>query len=576
MRKILSLLKPYIIFIVIVIVLTYFQVMINLKLPDYMIKIVNEGIIQNDNDIIYKNGLFMILYTLIGGIFSIIVSFFASRIATGYSKNLRSKIFSKIESFSINEFNKFSTSSLITRSTNDVQQIQMLLIMFFRIVLFAPIMAIGAFLKALNVAPSMSWIIGVAVTIMITLIITLFIIAFPKFQTLQKLVDKINLIARENLTGLRVVRAFNKEAREEEKFNKANIDLTKMNLFVNRLMIFLHPAMILILNFALLSIVWFGGYLIQDGSIQIGDMIAFMQYATQTIMSFLMISVVFIIFSRASASVKRVSEVLDSTSSIKNPKTPVVIDKNIKGKIEFKNVDFSYAGAEKPVLCDINFMALPGQTTAFIGSTGSGKSTLVNLIPRIHDVSKGQVLIDGIDVRDFKLEDLYKMIGYVPQRGILFSGTIKSNIKYGNKNASDSLIKKFADTAQATEFIDKLDEKFESNVAQGGANLSGGQKQRLSIARALAVEPKIFIFDDSFSALDFTTDAKLRKELEKITKNKTVLIVAQRIGTIMNADKIIVLDEGKIVGQGTHKELLKSSKVYREIAYSQLSEKELD
>lgn len=575
MMRLLKYLKPYIWLIIPLVILTYLQVMANLQLPDYMAKIINNGIITEDMNAIYKNGGLMLLVTLGGGLAAVGVGFLASRIATGFARDLRRKVFEKVESFSIAEFNNFSTASLITRSTNDIQQIQMVTIMIFRMVLMAPFMAIGALQNAMNNAPQLSWIIAVAVAALLVIIVFLFIFALPKFKLLQKMVDKLNLVTRENLTGLRVVRAFNNEAVEEKKFDAANKDLMKLNLFVNRLMIILQPFMMLIMNIALVAVIWFGAHLVGDGTVEIGNMMAFMQYAMQVIMSFLMISIIFIMIPRASVSAKRVSEVIETKPTIHDPEHPVKPAENGQGRVEFRDVTFTYPGADSPVLSGINFTAEPGQTTAFIGSTGSGKSTLISLIPRFYDVSAGQVLVDGVDVRELRLKDLYGQIGYVPQKGVLFSGTVKSNIAYGNKDASVRDINKAVSVAQASEFVEKLENGIDSDISQGGSNVSGGQKQRLSIARALAVKPKVYIFDDSFSALDFKTDAALRKALENETKDKTVLIVGQRISTIMNADKIIVLDEGKIVGQGTHHDLIKSNEVYKEIAYSQLSEEEL-
>ncbi len=575
MMKLFKYLKPYIWLIIPLVILTYLQVMANLQLPDYMAKIINEGIITEDMHAIYVNGGLMLLITLGGGIAAVGVGYLAARIATSFARDILQKVFEKVESFSIAEFNKFSTASLITRSTNDIQQIQTVTVMIFRLVLMAPFMAIGALQNAIQNAPELSWIIAVSVVALLAVIIFLFIFALPKFKALQKMVDRLNLVTRENLTGLRVVRAFNNEKVEEKKFDAANRDLMKLNLFVNRLMIILQPFMMLLMNIALVLIVWFGAQLVSSGTTEIGNMMAFMQYATQVIMSFLMISIIFIMVPRASVSAKRVSEVIDTEPTIHDPKYPKKPSHDGHGRVEFRDVTFTYPDADSPVLSGISFTAEPGQTTAFIGSTGSGKSTLISLIPRFYDVSAGQVLVDGVDVRDLRLKDLYGQIGYVPQKGVLFSGTVKSNIAYGNAKASDTDVNQAAKTAQASEFIKKLDGGIDSDIAQGGSNVSGGQKQRLSIARALAVKPKIYIFDDSFSALDFKTDAALRKALEAETKDRTVLIVGQRISTIMNADKIIVLDEGKIVGQGTHRELMKQSKVYKEIAYSQLSDEEL-
>lgn len=575
MIKLFKYLKPYIWLIIPLVILTYLQVVANLQLPDYMAKIINNGIIPEDMSAIYKYGGIMLLITFGGGVAAVGVGYLAARVATGFSRDIRKKVFEKVESFSIAEFNKFSTASLITRSTNDIQQIQMVTIMIFRLVLMAPFMAIGALQNAMQNAPELSWIIITAVAALLGMIGVLFVFALPKFKLLQKMVDKLNLVARENLTGLRVVRAFNNEAVEEAKFDEANKDLMKLNLFVNRLMIILQPFMMLLMNIALVAIVWFGAHLVSDGSVEIGNMMAFMQYAMQVIMSFLMISIIFIMIPRASVSAKRVREVIDTEPTIEDAKKPVQPAKGGHGRIEFRDVTFTYPQADSPVLSGINFTAEPGQTTAFIGSTGSGKSTLISMIPRFYDVSAGQVLIDGIDVRDMRLKDLYGQIGYVPQKGVLFSGTVKSNIAYGNKDADERDVNKAIMVAQASEFVKKLQDGINGNIAQGGANVSGGQKQRLSIARALAVKPKVYIFDDSFSALDFKTDRALRKALETETKGKTVLIVGQRISTIMNAHKIVVLDEGKIVGQGTHSELMKSNDVYKEIAYSQLSDEEL-
>jgi len=549
--------------------------MANLQLPDYMAKIINDGIIGESMDAIYRNGGIMLLVTLGGGIAAVGVGFLATRVATSFARDIRRKVFEKVESFSIAEFNSLSTASLITRSTNDIQQIQMVTLMILRMVLMAPFMAIGALQNAIQNAPELSWIIAMAVGALFVIIVVLFTTALPKFKILQKMVDMLNLVTRENLTGLRVIRAFNKEKTEEKKFDEANTDLMRLNLFVNRLMIILQPFMMLLMNIALVAIVWFGAQLVSDNSIEIGNMMAFMQYATQVIMSFLMISIIFIMIPRASVSAKRVNEVLNTTATIRDPKNPKKPARNGHGRIEFRDVTFTYPDADSPVLSGINFTAEPGQTTAFIGSTGSGKTTLIGLIPRFYDVTAGQVLIDNVDVRDMRLRDLSGQIGYVPQKGVLFSGTVKSNVTYGNKRASTKEIDTAIKVAQASDFVKKLEDGLQSNISQGGTNVSGGQKQRLSIARALAVKPKVYIFDDSFSALDFKTDAKLRKALQKETAGKTVLIVGQRISTIMNADKIIVMDEGKIVGQGTHDELMKHNVVYQEIAHSQLSDEEL-
>ena len=578
MLKLFKYLKPYIWLIIPLIMLIYLQVMANLSLPDLMAKIVDNGIIGGDMNAIIKNGLIMLGVTLGGGVAAVGVGFLSARTATGFARDVRQKVFKKVEGFSIVEFNKFSTASLITRSTNDIQQIQSTTLMILRLVIMAPLMAIGGLQKAMENAPDLSWIIAVAVVSLLVVIIVLFVAALPKFKLLQKMVDKLNLVTRENLTGLRVVRAFNKEKTEENKFNDANTDLMKLNLTVNRMMIIMQPFMNLVMNMALIAIVWFGAHLVSERLIDVGNMMAFMQYATQVIMSFLMISMLFIMIPRASVSAKRVNEVIDTDISIKDPEESKKVKKapgRGSGRVEFRDVTFTYPDAEAPVLSGVNFTAEPGQTTAIIGSTGSGKSTLIDLIPRFYDVSAGQILIDNVDIRDQNLPDLYSQIGYVPQKGVLFSGSIKSNVAYGNPVASAEEIENAIKVSQSKDFVQKKEDGVNASISQGGANVSGGQKQRLSIARALAVKPKVYIFDDSFSALDFKTEAKLKKELKKETKNKTVLIVAQRISTIINADKIIVMNEGKIVGEGTHQELLKNNSVYQEIASSQLSEEEL-
>lgn len=573
MLKLLKYLKPYIFLILLLLGLTYAQVMASLALPDYMAKIVNEGIVNQDLALIWSTGVTMILITLGGALAAVIGRYLSAKIGTGFSKDLRRAVFKKVESFSMEEFNNFSISSLITRSTNDIQQVQMVVIILFRIVLSAPIMGIGAVIKASNMAPSMTWIMGVAVAILLTMIMVLFVVVVPKFKIVQELIDKLNLVTRQNLTGLKVIKAFNTEDYEKDKFDNVNKDLTKINLFVHRVMVIMQPIMMLVFNLTTIAIIWIGAHKIDIGELQIGDMMAFMQYAMQIIISFLMISIIFILLPRASVSAQRISEVLETTLHILDPQKP----KKAKGhgQVVFNNVTFSYPDADVPVLYDISFTANPGETTAIIGGTGSGKSTVVNLIPRFFDVTSGEVLIDGVNVKDIKQKDLRRRIGYVPQKGVLFSGTIESNIKYGKPNATMQEVLKAARIAQADEFISKLENGYNSNVAQGGSNFSGGQKQRLAIARAILLNQDIYIFDDSFSALDFETDYKLREELKTVTKHSTVIIVAQRIGTMLHADKIVVLDNGRIVGIGKHKELLKNCEVYREIANSQLSEKEL-
>lgn len=554
---------------------TYLQVMANLQLPDYMATIINKGIVLQDETLIRDTGLQMLLVTLGGAVCTVIAGYLAAHIGTGFARDVRAKVFTKVEDFSLTEFNKFSTASLITRSTNDIQQVQMVLVMAFRMVLSAPITAVGAVFKAVNLAPSMSWIMALAVACLVTVITILISIALPKFTLLQNLVDKLNLVARQTLTGLRVIRAFNTQKVEEKKFASVNDELTKTNLFVNRLMSLMQPMMMLIFNITAIGIIWVGTHLVSTNNLQVGDMLAFMQYSMQVITAFLMISIMFIMIPRAAVSGKRIEEVLESDSSIKDPANPIKADPKIKGRIEFKEVNFAYPGSDLSVLRNISFVAEPGKTTAIIGSTGSGKSTIINLIPRFYDVTSGQVLIDGVDVRDMLQSELREKLGYVQQKGVLFSGTVKSNISYGKPEITDAAIQMAAQTAQATEFIEKLSDKFDAPISQGGTNVSGGQKQRLSIARALVRKPEIYIFDDSFSALDFKTDAALRKALADQKDDTTVLIVAQRIGTILHADKIIVLDEGQIVGEGTHSQLLKTCEVYKEIAESQLSENEL-
>lgn len=521
-------------------------------------------------------GGIMLIIALIGMIASITVGFLSSRVAASLGRNLRDKVFQKVTSFSNAEFNSYSTASLITRSTNDIQQIQQFTVLLLRMVFYAPILGIGGVLKVLETNTSMAWIVGIGVGAIFILIITLFTVALPKFKIVQKLVDKVNLVMRESLNGSLVIRAFNTQKHEENKFDHANKDLTNTNLFVSRIMVTMMPTMMLIMNMVMLLIVWVGADQINRGTIQVGDMMAFIQYAMQIIMSFLMLSMVSIILPRASVSANRIAEVLDQELLIKDPENPIGFKDNIKGLIQFKNVGFKYSGAEECVIKDISFTANPGETTAFIGSTGSGKSTLINLIPRLYDVTEGEITIDGINIKDVLLHDLREQIGFVPQKSMLFSGTIESNLKYGkNYNVDQEHIAKAIEVSQSGEFIKGKEDGLNSEISQGGTNVSGGQKQRLSIARALAKQPKIFIFDDSFSALDFKTDMTLRNAMNKELKNRTILIVAQRINTIRNAEKIIVLDEGRIVGIGTHEELLKDCHVYKQIALSQLSEEEL-
>ena len=526
---------------------------------------------------IFTTGLKMLGLAAVSMASGITIMMLSSRVGAKMAKTLREKIFNKVLKFSTKELREFSTASLITRSTNDVQQIQQLLAMLFRTVVYAPIIGIGGIIKVMTESDSsMAWIIGLAVIVILTVVATLFAVAMPKFKKLQSLIDKLNGVTREILTGKSVIRAFNTEEREEKRFDKANVDLMKANIFVNRTMSIMMPALMLIMNGVSILIIWVGGHNVDQGVMQVGDMLAFIQYSMQIVMSFLMISIISIMLPRASVSANRIVEVIETEPSIKDKETTKKLNPEKRGLVEFKNVSFRYPDADSEILEDINFTCEPGKTTAIIGSTGSGKSTVVNLIPRFYDVTGGELLVDGVNVKDLSQKDLRDAIGFVPQKGVLFSGTIESNIKYSNENMSDEKMLEAAEIAQATEFIEGKPDKYKSEIAQGGSNVSGGQKQRLSIARAVAKDPEIFIFDDSFSALDFKTDAQLREALAKRTKNKTNIIVAQRISTILNADKIIVLEDGKIVGQGTHEELIKNNETYRQIALSQLSEEELN
>lgn len=532
---------------------------------------------QIQTDYILYTGGKMLLIAFVGAVAAISVGYFSAKIGSGISRKLRQDVFNKVQHFSTTEFNKFSTASLITRTTNDIQQIQMVVVMSLRIIVYAPIIGLGALFKVLNSANSMAWIVAVVLMILLVVIIVTFAIVLPKFKIIQKLVDRLNLVMRENLSGMLVIRAFGNEKHSEERFDKANQDTMKVNLFVNRVMSTVMPIMMFVMNCVSLAIVWFGAKQIDLGTLAIGDMMAFMQYAMQIIMAFIMIAMIMVMLPRASVAANRVNEILDMKPSIIDPVEPKQFDENKKGIIEFKDVSFSYPDASEEVLSHISFTAYPGQTTAFIGSTGSGKSTLIQLVPRFYDVTSGEILIDGVNIKEVTQHDLREKIGLVPQKGVLFSGTIGSNIRYGNPQATDEMLDEVCDIAQASEFIQSKPEKYETLIAQGGTNVSGGQKQRLSIARAIAKNPEIYIFDDSFSALDFKTDAALRKALNELCErtNSTVLLVGQRISSIMHASQIIVLDEGKIVGIGTHEELLKTCSIYQEIALSQLSKEEL-
>lgn len=538
----------------------------------------NVGISTDDlqNNYIWNTGIQMLGIALLSMVSAVLVMLLSSRVAANLGRVLRDKVFRKVLTFSNKELNEYSTASLITRSTNDIQQIQQLMTMLFRVVVYAPIIAIGGFTKVLTTTNnSLAWIIGVAILAVLFVVGTLFILVMPKFKKLQTLIDKINEVSREILTGLPVIRAFHKEKKEETRFDEANQKLMKANIFVNRAMSMMMPMLMFIMNSIMVLVIWVGGHSVDQGLLQVGDMMAFIQYLMQIVMSFLMISMVSIMLPRASVSAKRITEVLETEISIQDKPETKALNPEKKGLVEFKNVSFRYPDADTEILEDINFTAKPGETTAIIGSTGSGKSTVVNLIPRFYDVTGGELRIDGVNVKDLSQKELRNIIGFVPQKGVLFSGTIESNIKYADETMSDEKMKEAARIAQATEFISEKENTYQDPIAQGGGNVSGGQKQRLSIARAIAKDPEIFVFDDSFSALDFKTDSNLREALSKTTKNKTVIIVAQRISTILTADQIIVLEEGKVVGKGTHEELMKDNEVYRQIALSQLSEEEL-
>lgn len=579
MIRILKFYRKYTLGIIAVIFLLFGQAMTDLALPDYMSKIINNGILAGDLPYIYIKGIQMLLLSLASIVCACFVSFLASRIGSKIGINIRGAIFEKVSSFSSVEFNQFSTASLITRSTNDVQQIQMVTIMFLRMVALAPMMGIGALVRAYHKSPSLSWTIALALVLILCIMLVIFSITMPRFKRVQKLVDKLNLVMKERLSGVMVIRAFNTQEHEGQRFDDANRELTSLNLFVNRAMVFLMPAMMLIMNFSSILIIWIGAKYVDMGDMLVGDMLAFMQYAIQIIISFLMISMVFIMVPRALVSVQRIVEVLEEETAIVDPAgsglPPEAFNTVSKGVVSFEDVSFRYPDATEYVLSNISFTANPGEVTAFIGSTGSGKSTLVNLIPRFYDVTEGRILVEGADVRRVPQGDLRDKIGYVPQKGVLFSGTVESNLKYGKAEAKAEEVTHAAEIAQALDFIQEKEAGFNHPIAQGGTNVSGGQKQRLSIARALVKKPDIYIFDDSFSALDFKTDYALRQRLREETGHSTILIVAQRINTIRNADKIIVLDEGRIVGMGTHKELMENCQVYQEIALSQMSQEEV-
>ena len=524
---------------------------------------------------ILRTGGTMLIISLIGGISTIATGYFSSKTAAGAAREIRKDVFKKVESFTSAEFNKFSTASLITRSTNDITQVQTVIFMMMRMVLFAPILGIGGIIRAIEKGASMWWLIALAVATLIILIIVVFIVAVPKFKIMQDLIDRLNLVTRENLSGMMVIRAFNKQDDELVRFDKANRDLTDTGLFVARVMVTMMPLMMLIMNGLSLAIIWVGAHQVAESAMQVGDMMAFMQYAMQIVMAFLMMSMMFIFLPRAAVSGDRIADVLETEVEIKDPEAPKTFEQPVRGKIEFRDVSFRYPDAKEDVIQDISFSAKPGQTTAFIGSTGCGKSTVINLIPRFYDVTEGSILLDGLDIRDVRQSDLRDTIGFVPQKGTLFSGTIESNLLYADQDASPEVVREALDIAQASEFVFDDEKGLESEISQGGTNVSGGQRQRLAIARALVKKPPIFIFDDSFSALDFKTDSTLRRELKDKTGESTVLIVTQRVATVKNADQIIVLDKGRVVGKGTHQELMKTCETYQEIASSQLSEEEL-
>lgn len=534
------------------------------------------NMVKYQNQYLIQIGGIMLVITFISGVCAITVSFISARVGAGFARNLRRKTFKKIESFSNVEFDKFSTASLITRTTNDITQIQMVLIMVMRIVFYSPLIALGGVYKVAQTDSSLSWVTAFAIGAVIAMILIIFVIVLPKFKVIQKLVDKLNLVSRESLTGLLVVRAFNTQKHEEDKFDMTNEELTRVNVFVNRVTQFMWPAMMLIMNVSSLLIIWFGALEVDAGTMMVGDMMAYMQYTIQIIFAFMMVSFTFIMIPRASVSAKRVAEVLETEPAIQDPKQPKKFGEEKNGEVVFKNVSFKYPGAEDYALENINFTAHNGQITAFIGSTGAGKTTLINLIPRFYDVTEGSITVDGIDVREVTQHDLRERIGYVPQKAMLFSGSIESNLTFAKEDATAADMNKATEIAQATNFIESKEEGMQTHIAQGGANVSGGQKQRLSIARAVIKDSEVFIFDDSFSALDFKTDAALRRSLGENMSDATLLIVAQRVSTIINADQIIVLDEGKVVGKGTHKELLKTCSVYKDIADSQLTKEELE
>ena len=575
MKTLIRSLKQYWGYVLLAIALLYLQAQCDLALPDYMSKIVNTGIMNGDIPYIWKTGGVMMLVSLAGAACSISMGYFAAKVAANVGADLRKGVFGKVQSFSNAEFDHFSTASLITRTTNDITQIQMLLVMAIRMVFYAPILGIGGLIKALDESTSMTWIIGAAILAMLAVIITAFIVVMPKMQSMQKLIDRLNLVSRENLEGMLVIRAFNTQRFEEKRFDNANRDLANTSLFVNRSMASMMPLIMLIMNLTTVFIVWIGAHEVSAFSMNIGSMMAYMQYAMQIIMSFMFLAMMFIIIPRAVVSANRVQEVLDRKETVLDRENPEKFPALFQPVIEFQGVTFRYPGSEDNVLTDISFTAKPGNTTAFIGATGAGKTTIVNLLMRFYDVTSGSVRISGKDIRDVTKHDLREKIGYVPQKSLLFSGTIRDNIAYADETMPASSVEKAAEIAQATEFITEKEEQYDAHISQGGTNVSGGQKQRLSIARAIAKNAPIYVFDDTFSALDLKTDRRLREAIARELKSSTILLVAQRVSTIMYADQIVVLDHGKVVGIGSHKELLKSCEIYYEIASSQLSAEEL-
>ncbi len=575
MIKIYKNLKKYSVWIILIVIFIFIQSMATLWIPNITADIINNGVIKQDIPYIWQNGFKMLAVASVSMVATIIASLLASRVGVGLGRDLRNKVFRKVEEFSLHEFDTLSTASLITRTTNDVQQVQVVTIMILRMVLSAPIIAIGGIILAVEKQPQLSLMFVVVLPILLAVIAFVGLKAVPQFRKVQKKLDRLNLVLREKLTGVRVIRAYNKDAYEAERFEEANKSLTEQTLKVNYLMAFVMPAMMLIMNVTTVAITWFGAQFIDAGTMQIGDILAFMQYAMQILFAFIMLSMVFIMIPRASASATRVNEVLDMEPEITDIKATASIADNSIGALEFKNVTFRYPGAEEPALYNINFTAKKGETTAIIGGTGSGKSTLMNLVPRFYDIEKGEICLNGVNIATVKQADLRQKLGYVPQKNTLFSGTITENIRYGKEDATLDEVKHAAKVAQALTFIEEKEEGFDSFISQGGTNVSGGQKQRLAIARALVRKPNVYLFDDSFSALDFKTDAKLRKELAEETKESVVLLVAQRVSTVMDAEQIIVLDDGEISASGTHSELMETSAVYKEIVLSQLSEEEL-